>query len=98
MEKPSHAATMAISDRSDPMLNREVNELSTAAKSVHLHHLVLMKLDSSRRNRQVACNLLRRTAPGKQLKNLSLAWREQLHSFVLASCPALGFLHYLLRQ
>ena len=36
------------SDRCDPMLDREANKFGTAAKSVHLHHLVLMQFDSAR--------------------------------------------------
>jgi hypothetical protein len=53
---------MAISDRGDPMLDREVNKFGATVKSVHLHHLVLVEFDSSRRNRKIAGNLLRRTA------------------------------------
>jgi len=89
---------LAISDGCDPILDREVNKFSTAVKSVHLHHLVLVEFDSSRGNRQIVCNLLRRTPLREQLQNLSLAWREQLRAFLLASCPALGFLEHLLRQ
>ena len=44
--KSRHAAT--TSDRCDPMLDREVNKFSTDAKSVHLHHLVLVEFDSAR--------------------------------------------------
>jgi hypothetical protein len=44
--KSRHAAT--ASDRCDPMLDREANKFNTAAKSVHLHHLVLVEFDSAR--------------------------------------------------
>ena len=44
--KSRHAAT--TSDRCDPMLDREVNKFNTNAKSVHLHHLVLVEFDSVR--------------------------------------------------
>jgi hypothetical protein len=71
--KSTHAATMAILDRRDPVLNREVNQFGAAAKSVHLHHLVLVEFDSSRGNRKIARDLLRRTPLRKQLQNLSLA-------------------------
>ena len=87
---------MTISDRRDPMLDREVNQFSTAAKSVHLHHLVLMEFDSSRRNRKLARNLLRRTPLREQLQNLSLARRERLRAFLPASSAALGLLDHLL--
>ena len=40
--------TATASDRCDPMLDREVNKLNTNAKSVHLHHLVLVEFDSAR--------------------------------------------------
>ena len=49
------------------MLDCEVNELSAAAKSVHLHHLVPVELDSSRGNRKIVRNLFRRTPFRKQL-------------------------------
>ena len=55
------------------MLDREVNKFSATAKSVRLHHLVLVEFDSSRGNRKVARNLLRRTPLRKQLQNLSLS-------------------------
>jgi hypothetical protein len=61
--KSCHAATMAILDRRDPVLDREVNKLGAAMKSVHLHHLVLVEFDSSRGNRKIARNLLRRPPP-----------------------------------
>ena len=66
-EKSRPRRAMTKSDRSDPMLDREVNELSTAVKSVHLHHLVLVEFDGSRGNRKVARNLLRRTPLREQL-------------------------------
>ena len=61
------------SDRHNSMFDREVNQFRTAAKSVHLHHLVLMEFDSSRRNRKLARNLLRGASFREQLQNLSLA-------------------------
>ena len=79
--KSSHAATMPISDRRDPILDREVNKLSAAVKSVHFHDLVLVEFNSSRGNRKIARNLLRRTPLREQLQNLPLAWREQLRAF-----------------
>ena len=88
---------MTTSDRRDPMLDGEMNKFSATMKSVHLHHLVLVEFNSSRGNRKIACNLLRRTPLRKQLQNLSLAWREQLRAFVIASSAALGFLHHLFR-
>ncbi len=72
--KARHAAAVTISDRRDPMLDREVNKFSATAKSVHFHHLVLVKFDSSRGNRKIARYLLGRTPLGKQLQN-SL-WRD----------------------
>ena len=69
----ARAATMTNSDGRDPMLDREVDKFSTTAKSVHFHHLVLVKFDSSRRNRKIARDLLRGMPLGKQLQNLSLA-------------------------
>jgi hypothetical protein len=39
---------MTKSDRRNPMFNREVNEFSATAKSVHLYHLVLVEFDSAR--------------------------------------------------
>jgi hypothetical protein len=39
------------------MFDHEVNQFSTAAKLVHLHHLILMEFDNSRRNRKLASNL-----------------------------------------
>jgi hypothetical protein len=60
-------------DRHNSMFDREMNQFGTAAKSVHLHHLVLMEFDSSRRNRKFARNLLRRASFREQLQNLSLA-------------------------
>jgi hypothetical protein len=73
MGKRGIATAMTKSDRHDSMFDREVNQFGTAAKSVHLHHLVLMELDSSRRNRKLARNLLRRSSFREQLQNLSLA-------------------------
>ena len=73
MGKRGIATAMTKSDRHDSMFDREVNQFGTAAKSVHLHHLVLMELDSSRRNRKLARNLLRRPSFREQLQNLSLA-------------------------
>ena len=61
------------SDRHNSMFDREMNQFGTAAKSVHLHHLVLMEFDSSRRNRELARNLLRGASFREQLQNLSLA-------------------------
>ena len=67
MGKSSHTATTAVSDRRDPMLDREVNKLSAAIQSVHFHHLVLVEFNSSRGNREVARNLLGRTPLHEQL-------------------------------
>jgi hypothetical protein len=39
---------MTNQDRHNSMFDREVNRFSTAAKSVHLPHLVLMEFDSAR--------------------------------------------------
>jgi hypothetical protein len=47
--KSGHAAT--ASDRCDPMLDREANKFNTNAKSVHLHHLVLVEFDNARGHR-----------------------------------------------
>ena len=41
----------------NPMFDREVNQFSTAAKLVHLHHSVLMEFDGPRRNRKLGGNL-----------------------------------------
>ena len=71
--KQGIATAMTKSDRHNPMFDREVNQFGTAAKSVHLHHLVLMEFDSSRRNCKLARNLLRRASFREQLQNLSLA-------------------------
>jgi len=73
MGKQGIATAVTKSDRHNSMFDREVNQFGTAAKSVHLHHLVLMELDSSRRNRKLARNLLRRSSFREQLQNLSLA-------------------------
>ena len=67
MGKSRRAATMTISDGRDPKLDREVNKFSTTAKTVRLHHLVLVEFDSSRGNRKIARNLLHRTPLRKQL-------------------------------
>jgi hypothetical protein len=56
------ATARTKSDRHNSMFDREVNQFGTAAKAVHLHHLVLMEFDSSRRNRKFARNLLRRAS------------------------------------
>jgi hypothetical protein len=61
------------SDRHNSMFDGEMNQFGTAAKSVHLHHLVLMEFDSSRRNSELARNLLRGASFREQLQNLSLA-------------------------
>ena len=71
--KQNIATATTESDRHNSMFDREVNQFSTAAKSLHLHHLVLMEFDSSRRNRKFARNLLRRASFRQQLQNLSLA-------------------------
>ena len=71
--KQGIATAMTKSDRHNSMFDREVNQFGTAAKSVHLHHLVLMEFDSSRGNRKLARNLLRRASFREQLQNLSLA-------------------------
>jgi hypothetical protein len=73
MGKHGIATARNKSDRHNSLFDREVNQFSAAAKSVHLHHLVLMEFDSSRRNRKLARNLLRRASFCEQLKNLSLA-------------------------
>jgi hypothetical protein len=73
MGKQGIAAAMTKSDRHNSMFDREVNQFGAAAKSVHLHHLVLMEFDSARRNRKLARNLLRRPSFREQLQNLSLA-------------------------
>ena len=49
--KSRHAAT--ASDRCDPMFDRELNQVGAAAKSVNLHHLVLVEFDSARGHRRV---------------------------------------------
>ncbi len=89
---------MTISDGRDPMLDRKVNKGGAAAKSVHFHHLVFVKFDSSRGNRKIARNLLCRTALGKQLQNLSLTRCERLRAIFIASSAALGLFHHLFRQ
>jgi hypothetical protein len=71
--KQGIAAAVTKSDCHNSMFDREVNQFGAAAKSVHLHHLVLMELDSSRRNRKFARNLLCRASFRQQLQNLSLA-------------------------
>ena len=58
---------MAMSDRRDPMLDREVNQFGATVKSVHFHHLVLVEFDGARGNRKIARNLLRRTSLREQL-------------------------------
>jgi hypothetical protein len=73
MGKQGIATAMTKSDRHNSVFDREVNQFGTAAKSVHLHHLVLMEFDSSRRNRKFARNLLRRASFRQQLQNLFLA-------------------------
>jgi hypothetical protein len=73
MGKQGIATAMTKSDRHNSMFDREVNQFGTAAKSVHLHHLVLMEFDSTRRNRKFARNLLRGASFREQLQNLSLA-------------------------
>jgi len=72
MGKQGIPTAMTKSDRHNSMFDREVNQFGTAAKSVHLHYLVLMEFDSSRRNRKLARNLLRRASFREQLQNLSL--------------------------
>jgi hypothetical protein len=42
---------MTKSDRHNSMFDREVNQFSTAAKSVHFHHLVLVEFDNARGHR-----------------------------------------------
>jgi hypothetical protein len=73
MGKQGIATAVTKSDRHNSMFDREVNQFGTAAKAVHLHHLVLMEFDSARRNRKFARNLLRRASFRQQLQNLSLA-------------------------
>ena len=58
MGKHGIATARNKSDRHNPMFDREVNEFSTAAKSVHLHHLVFMEFDSSSGNRKITRDLL----------------------------------------
>src|ERR1700722_3008286 len=98
MGKGRHYRAMAKSDRHNPMFDREVNEFGAAPKTVHLHHLVLMEFDSSRRNRQLGRNLLCRASFREQLQNLSLARRKRVRTFLPASSATLGLLDYLFRQ
>jgi hypothetical protein len=72
MGKHGIATAMTKSDRHNSVFDREVNQFGAAAKSVHLHHLILMEFDSSRRDRKLARNLLRRASFREQLQNLSL--------------------------
>jgi hypothetical protein len=67
MRKQGAVGAMTKSDRHNSMFDREVNQFGTAAKSVHVHHLILMEFDSTRRNCKFARNLLRRASFGEQL-------------------------------
>jgi hypothetical protein len=71
--KQNIATATTKSDCHNSMFDREMNQFGTAAKSVHLHHLVLMEFDSSRRNSELARDLLRGASFREQLQNLSLA-------------------------
>src|ERR1700722_772472 len=96
--KQGIATAMTKSDRHNSVFDREVNQFGTAAKSVHLHHLVLMEFDSSRRNRKFARNLLRRASFRQQLKNPFLPGRERIRAFLPASSATLGLLDHLFGQ
>ena len=80
------------------MLDREMNKLSARVKAVHLHQLILVEFDSSRRNRKVVRDRFRRTPLRKQLQYLSLARRERLRAFSLGSSIVPGFRHHRFGQ
>src|SRR5215211_6624145 len=64
-------------DAHDAVLDGEMNELSIAAKPVRLHHLVFVKFDRPRRNRQHRGDFLGRTALSQQLQDFTLAGGQQ---------------------
>ena len=80
------------------MLDRELNELGSSLKAMHLHHLILVEFDSSRRNRKIVRDRFRRTPFRKQLQYLSLARRERLRAFSLGSSIVPGFRHHRFGQ